>query len=129
MVAAFFFYYNYKFKEYKFLDFDKIILYEKHKIFTPQKKEYCVIVFSSKMNDLQNLIKKIHPKYPVLAIDIYQKRKDFKDIIYTTAGINTIIKIIQFLNIYQVPVTLKIKRYNKKLYKQDSPLEIITNEK
>ena len=56
MVAAFFFYYNFKFKEYKFLDFNKII---------------------------------------------------------------------QHLNIYEIPVVIKIKRYNKKLYKQDSPLEIL----
>ncbi|ACM93322.1 conserved hypothetical protein [Nautilia profundicola AmH] len=127
MVAAFFFYYNYKFKEYKFIDFNKIVLYEKHKIFEPKEQEYTVIIFSSRMNDINELTKKIKTKYPILAIDIYQQRKDYKNIIYTTAGINTIIKIIQFLNIYQVPVTLNIKRYNKKLYKQDSPLEVIEN--
>ena len=127
MVAAFFFYYNYKFREYKFLDFNKIVLYEKHKIFEPKEKEYTLIIFSSRMNDINELIKKINTKYPILAVDIYQQRKDYKNIIYTTAGINTIIKIIQFLNIYEVPVVLNIKQYNKKLYKQDSPLEIIEN--
>ena len=127
MVAAFFFYYNYKFKEYKFLDFNKIILYEKHKIFKPLAKEYTLIIFSSRMTDLKSLLKKIDTKYPILAIDIYQQRKDYGDVIYTTAGINTIIRIIQFLNIYQVPAILNIKQYNKKLYKQDSPLEVIEN--
>jgi len=127
MVAAFFFYYNYKFREYKFLDFNKIVLYEKHKIFEPKEKEYTLIIFSSRMNDINELIKKINTKYPILAVDIYQQRKDYKNIIYTTAGINTIIKIIQFLNIYEVPVVLNIKQYNKKLYKQDSPLKIIEN--
>ena len=125
MVAAFFFYYNYKFREYKFLDFNKIVLYEKHKIFEPEEKEYTLIIFSSRLNDINELIKKIDTKYPILAVDIYQQRKDYKNIIYTTAGINTIIKIIQFLNIYEVPVVLNIKQYNKKLYKQDSPLEVI----
>ena len=127
MVAAFFFYYNYKFKEYKFLDFNKLILYEKHDIFKPEKDEYTLIIFSSKMNDLDELIRKIDTKYPILAIDIFQQRKDYKNIIYTTAGINTIIKIIQYLNIYEVPVALNIRRYNKNLYKQDSPLEVIKN--
>ena len=127
MVAAFFFYYNYKFKEYKFLDFSKITLYEKHKIFKPEEKEYTLIIFSSKMNDLNELIEKINTQYPILAIDIYQQRKDFKNAIYTTAGINTIIKIIQNLNIYRVPVALNIKKYNKNLYKQDSPLEVLQN--
>jgi len=125
MVAAFFFYYNYKFKEYKFLDFNKIILYTKQDIFSPTKNEYTLIIFSSRMNDLNTLIQKINTKYPILAIDIYQNRKNYKNAIYTTAGINTIIKIIQFLNIYEVPVVLNIKRYNKKLYKQDSPLTVI----
>jgi len=129
MVAAFYFYYNYKFSEYKFLDFEKIILYEKHNIFEPKEKEYTLIIFSSKMNDINELVKKINTKYPILAVDIYQKRKNYKNIIYTTAGINTIIKIIQFLNIYEVPVALNIKKYHKKLYKQDSPLEIIKSEK
>ncbi len=125
MVAAFFFYYNYKFKEYKFLDFNKIILYEKNDIFEPKKKEYTLIIFSSRMNDLNTLISKIKTKYPILAIDIYQQRKKYKNILYTTAGINTIIKIIQYLNIYEVPVVLNIKKYHGKLYKQDTPLEII----
>jgi hypothetical protein len=127
MVAAFFFYYNYKFSEYKFLDFNKIILYEKNDIFQPKAKEYTVIIFSSKMNGIKDLLSKIKTQYPVLAIDIYQKRINYPGIIYTTAGINTIIKIIQFLNIYEVPVAVNIRRYNNKLYKQDSPLEIIEN--
>jgi len=129
MVAAFFFYYNYKFKEYKFLDFNKLILYQKHQIFEPKAEEYTLIIFSSRMNDINELLKKINTKYPVLAVDIYQQRKDYKNILYTTAGINTIIKIIQYLNIYEVPVVLNIKRYHKKLYKQDSPLEVIKSEK
>ena len=77
------------------------------------------------MSDLNQLIKKIPKDSPILAVDIYQQRKNYKNVIYTTAGINTIIKLIQYLNIYEVPVVVKIKRYNKKLYKQDSPLEVI----
>ena len=45
MVAAFFFYYNYKFQTYKFLDFNKITLYTKNDIFTPTKDEYTLIIF------------------------------------------------------------------------------------
>ena len=125
MVAAFFFYYNYKFSTYKFIDFNKIILYEKSDIFEPKSDEYYLLIFSSRMSDLDNLIKKIPKDAPILAVDIYHKRKKYKNIIYTTAGINTIIKMIQYLNIYEVPVVVKIKRYNKKLYKQDSPLEVL----
>jgi len=125
MVAAFFFYYKYKFSEYKFIDFNKIILYTKSDIFEPKKNIYYLLIFSSRMSDLNKLIQKIPKNYPILAVDIYQKRKIYPNVIYTTAGINTIIKLIQYLNIYQVPVVVKIKRYHKKLYKQDSPLEVI----
>ncbi len=128
MVAAFFFYYKYKFSTYKFIDFNKIILYEKKDIFTPTQKEYTLILFSSRRDNLQNLIKKIKTPYPILAIDIFQKRyPSNKKIIYTTAGINTIIKIIQYLNIYEIPITVDIKKYQKKVYKQDSNLKVIRN--
>ena len=125
MVAAFFFYYNYKFQTYKFLDFSKITLYTKNDIFIPKKNEYTLIIFSSKKDNLEDLVKKIKTSYPILAIDIYQTRKDYKNIIYTTAGINTIIKIIQHLNIYEVPAVLNIKKFNKNLYKQDSKIIVI----
>ena len=126
MVAAFFFYYKYKFSEYKFVDFNKITLYTKNDIFTPKKNEYYLLIFSSRMSNLKNLIKKIPKNYPILAVDIYQKRINYPGIIYTTAGINSIIKLIQYLNIYEVPVVVKIKRYHKNLFKQDSPLEVLT---
>ncbi|EDM24587.1 hypothetical protein [Caminibacter mediatlanticus] len=125
MVAAFFFYYNYKFSTYKFVDFSKITLYTKSDIFEPKNETYYLLLFSSKMSNLNELIKKIPKDTPILAIDIFQQRKNYKNIIYTTAGINTIIKLIQHLNIYEVPVVVKIKKYNKKLYKQDSPLEVL----
>jgi len=127
MVAAFFFYYNYKFQTYRFLDFNKITLYTKNDIFIPTKDEYTLIIFSSKKDNLEDLIKKIKTSHPILAIDIYQARKDYKSVIYTTTGINAIIKIIQHLNIYEVPIMLNIKKFNKKLYKQDSKIIVIND--
>ncbi len=125
MVAAFFFYFKYKFSEYKFVDFNKLIFYTKNDIFIPKKDEYYLLLFSSRMSNIDDLVKQIPKDYPILAIDIYQKRKNLKNIIYTTAGINTIIKLIQYLNIYEVPVVVKIKKYHKFLYKQDSPLKVL----
>ena len=123
MVASFFFYYKYKFSTYKFIDFSRIILYERKEIFIPKKEKYTLILFSSKRDNLVDVIKKIKTPYPILAIDIFQKRFDSNSTLtYTTAGINTIIKIIQYLNIYSVPVAVDIKRYQKSVYKQDSPM-------
>jgi len=125
MVAAFFFYYSFKFKEYKFIDFNKITLYTQNNIFTPKSNEYYLLLFSSKMENLSYLLKQIPKDHPILVIDFFQKRINYPNVIYTTAGINTIIKLVQYLNIYQIPVVLKIKKYHKKLYKQDSPLKIL----
>ena len=125
MVAAFFFYYKFKFAEYKFINFNKITLYTKTDIFEPKKNEYYLLVFSSRMSDLKSLLKKIPKNYPIIAIDIYQKRIKYPGIIYTTTGINSIIKLIQYLNIYEVPVVVKIKRYHKNIFKQDSPLKVL----
>jgi hypothetical protein len=125
MIAAFFFYYNFKFSEYKFVDFNKIVLYTRSDIFEPKSNEYYLLVFSSRMSDLKKLLKQIPHDHPILAVDIYQKRLKIPGVIYTTAGINTIIKLIQYLNIYEVPVVVKIKRYHEKIYKQNSPLKIL----
>ena len=122
MVAAFFFYYNFKFKEYKFIDFNKITLYTKNDIFIPKSDEYYLVLFSSKMENLDYILNQIPKDKPILVVDFFQKRVNYPNVIYTSAGINTIIKLIQYLNIYNVPVMLKIKRYHKNLYKQDSPL-------
>jgi len=106
MITAFFFYFK-----YKSIDFNKIIIYTKSDIFKPKKDEYYLLLFSSKMSDLKNLIKKIPKKYPILAINIFHKRKNFKNIIYTTVRINIIIKLIQ----YFILMILKIKSYLNKI--------------
>ena len=126
MVAAAFFYYNYKFAQFKFLNFNEIILYEKHDIFKPKVNEYNLLIFSSKISNIDKLLSQIDNKYPIIALDIFQKRfENRKNVIFATSGINTIIQIIQKLNIYKIPVVLRIKKYNRVLYKQDSSLRVL----
>ena len=126
MVAAAFFYYNYKFAQFKFLNFNEIVLYEKHDIFKPKVNEYNLLIFSSKISNIDKLLSQIDNKYPIIALDIFQKRfENRKNVIFATSGINTIIQIIQKLNIYKIPVVLRIKKYNRVLYKQDSSLRVL----
>jgi len=127
LVASAFFYYNYKFAEFKFINFSNTILYEKTDIFIPKKDHYYMLIFSSKMDNVNNLLKKIPKNYPIIAIDMYQKSFDNKKgIIFVRAGTNTIIEIIQKFNIYKIPVYFAIKRYNKQLFKQDSSKIILS---
>ena len=124
MIASAFAYYNYKFAEYKFVNFEEYIFYEKGDIFSPDAENYIVIIFSSNMIDKESLLKNVNRIYPVLVIDIFQKRFDEEDgVLFVTAPINTLLKFIQKFNIYEVPSLFVLKRENRTLYKQDSPIE------
>ncbi len=126
LIAATFAYDNYRFSKYKFIDFSKTILYEKTNLFVPQKNYYYFLIFSSKMDNVSNLINKLPKKYPIITLDIYGKvYSNKKGIIFVRAGTNTIIKIIRKFNIKKVPCYFGLKKYDKKLYKQDTNIKII----
>jgi len=126
LVAGFFAYDNYRFSKFKFINFNQTILYTKNDIFTPKQNNYYMLVFSSKMSNIDTLISKIPKNYPIIAIDMYQLiYNNKKNVIFGRAGTNTIISIIRKFNIKKVPVYFEIKRYNKNLFKQKSVLKEI----
>ncbi len=126
MIASAYAYFNYRFAEYKFINFDKWVFYEKKDIFKPMDKEYVVIIYSSRKDDIQKILKRVKNRVKILAIDIYQKRfKNSDRVIYLTTGINTILSLVQRFNIYRVPSLFMIKRVKKYRYKQDSMIETI----
>jgi uncharacterized membrane-anchored protein YitT (DUF2179 family) len=126
MIAGAFAYFNYRFSEYKFIDFSRWVYYEKSDIFTPKSKRYTVVVYSSNMQNINQILKKINKSNPIIAIDLYQKKRGKKsEVMYLTSDINTLLKLIQRFNIYEVPSAFIIQRYKKALYKQDSMVEVI----
>lgn len=127
MIAGAFAYYNYKFSEYKFVDFEKLFFYEKADIFKPKSDEYTVLLYSSNQTDIKKILPKIKHDIPILAIDLYQsKRKGEQDgVIFVSSGINTLLRFIQKFNIYEVPTAFYLKKYNKYQYKQSSPIQTI----
>lgn len=121
MIAIAFAYFNYKFQEYKFIDFSQWLVYEKGQIFTPDEERYLVVFYSSKQTGTIENLNKIRPKYKILAIDYYQQ--DFpsnQHVTYVRSGTNTILKIIQRFNIYKTPSVFIIRKVKEGLYKQDS---------
>lgn len=121
MIAIAFAYFNYKFQEYKFIDFSQWLVYEKGRIFTPDEERYLVVFYSSKQTGTVENLNKIRPKYKILAIDYYQQ--DFPsnpNVTYVRSGTNTILKIIQRFNIYKTPSVFIIRKVKEGLYKQDS---------
>lgn len=121
MIAGAFAYFNYKFAEYKFINFKDWVFYEKKSIFTPNQDEYIVLFYSSKTTNIVDRLKNIESQYPILAIDMYQQNfESSNNIHFVRAGSNTILKVIQRFNIYEVPSIFLIKKSNKTLFKQDS---------
>ncbi len=127
MIAAAFAYFNYKYSQYKFINFKEMILYTKSQLFVPDEDSYIVVVYSSHMGDITPSIRKLKRKNSVLAIDLYQKRKKSEPgVVYATAGTNTLLKIIHRFHIREVPSYFMIKKQNDEgLYKQDSRIYLL----
>ncbi len=124
MIAIAFGYFNHKFSQFKFIDFNEIILYQQEDIFSPKDDVYDVIIFSSNRDSFEKILK-LNSNNKILAIDLYQNRfKSSDKVIFTTAGINTLLKIVLKFHISEVPTNFQIKREKNSSYKQNS--EIIT---
>lgn len=128
MIAGAFAYFNYKFSEYKFIDFNKWIFYEKKDIFQPKSDKYVVIFYSSKDNDTQELLSKTDLSIPILAIDYYNETyQNSNTTTFLRSGTKTSLDFIQRFNIYQSPSIFFIKRTKESLYKQDSMIRKLDN--
>ncbi|RDU58427.1 hypothetical protein [Helicobacter sp. MIT 99-5507] len=113
-LAASFFYFQWTFSKFKFIDFQNSVLYGKDYIFSPLNDEYIVIFYNSKSSNIFDIIKKIPNEYnlEILAIDFYQDtNKDIKDnIIPLSAGMNTLLKLSNNFHITNLPSYFLIKK-------------------
>jgi hypothetical protein len=127
MIAGAFAYYNYKFSQYHFIDFKETILYTKSGIFEPHDKRYLVVVYSSHMGDIGPSVEPLANKSRVLAVDLYQQRRESTPrVVYATAGTNTLLKIIHRFHIREVPAYFMIEKENDRgLYKQASKIYLL----
>lgn len=121
MIAGAFAYFNYKFSEYKFIDFSEWIFYEDKAVFRPDAERYIVIFFSSKSPGTAEKIAGAVTEYPILAIDYYQQSLASSDNVrFLRGGTNTVLSFIQRFNIYRSPSIFIIRKSKEMLYKQDS---------
>jgi len=126
MIAGAFAYSNWRFSQYKFVDFSNLIFYTNKDIFIPKKDVYTVVIYSSQMQKLNTILNKISKKDSIIAIDMFQKKRGkAENVTYVSSGMNTMIKVIQQFNIYELPSAFRIKRFNKTQFKQDSLIEVI----
>ncbi|MGE4419551.1 MAG: hypothetical protein AB7D38_06930 [Sulfurimonas sp.] len=128
MIAAAFAYFNYKFSEYKFIDFKEWIFYEKKDIFTPTAEKYIVVFYSSKVDKTAELLAKIDLNLPIIAIDYYNEiYENGKNTTFLRTGTKTSLSFIQRFNIYEIPSIFFIKKTKESLYKQDSIIRKLDN--
>ncbi len=121
MIAAAFAYFNYKFSEYKFINFSEWVFYQEKKLFVPDQERYLVIFFSSKVESTIKQIASAEAPYPIIAIDYYQQSfASTEKVTFLRAGTNTNLQFIQRFNIYRSPTIFLIKKSKETLYKQDS---------
>ena len=128
MIAAAFAYFNYKFSEYKFINFKEFIFYEKSDIFKPKADKYIVVFYSSKEKGTMKKLANIDLNLPILAIDYYNRvRQNSEKTIFLRSGTNISLKFIQRFNIYESPSIFIIKKSQETLYKQYSMIRKLDN--
>jgi len=128
MIAGAFAYFNYKFSEYKFINFKDWVFYEKSDIFIPHAKKYIVIFYSSREKGTMQKLSHTNLNIPILAIDYYnQVRKNTKTTTFLRSGTRTSLNFIQRFNIYNSPSIFIIKKQKDYLYKQDSMIRKLDN--
>lgn len=121
MIAAAFAYFNYKFSEYKFVNFSEWVFYQDKKIFVPTEPYYIVVFYSSNQPGTIDRLSNAKAKYPILAIDYYQKAPpSTSNVTFLRSGTDTSLKFIQRFNIYHSPTVFTIQKNKDTLYKQDS---------
>ena len=124
MIAATYAYFNYRFSQFHFIDFDKEIFYTSKDVFSPDEEKYTIIVYSSKKDDPIALSKRVTIHDRFLALDVAGSRlTSEKEMVFITSGINTLLPIINRFNIYNVPVVFDIERVKNGNFKQASKIE------
>lgn len=124
MIAAAYAYFNYKFSQFHFIDFDKSIFYTSNDLFVPKEERYTLIVYSSKKDTVTPLLKRIPEHEPFLALDISGERFESSGgVLHITATINTLLPLINRFKIMEVPVVFDIERVGKNNFKQCSKIE------
>jgi hypothetical protein len=79
MIAASFAYFNYKFSEYKFINFSEWTFYEKSALFSPHEEKYIIVFYSSREQNTMNLLATMNLGIPILAIDYYNRVRENTD--------------------------------------------------
>lgn len=126
-VAGAYGYYNYKFSRFHFVDFSELVFYTGDgTVFEPVEESYILFLYSSLQGGFEEFKSRINNSggVTILVVDLAQTRRESADnVIYITAGINTLLPLIRRFNVLHSPSVMLIKREKGTLFKQESRLE------
>lgn len=129
-VAAYFFYFQWSFTKFRYIDFSRSIFYGNGYIFSPEKDSYLVIIYNSKVDNFLSLSSIIEndDKLDIIAIDFHQNiEQDIIDnIIPVSAKSDTLLRIIHTFDINRLPVFFMITRkYDMRFIQYSKVLNIM----
>ena len=126
LVAGVFSYNNYRFSRYKFVDFSVLTFYEKSEVFVSKDDKFLLVVFSSNQSDWREILKISNKNLKIVAVDLLQKRAPSEgNITFIASDINTVLKLMNTLNISSLPASVELKLQKGRIYKQDSKINKI----
>ena len=126
LVVGVFSYNNYRFSRYKFVDFSVLTFYEKSEVFVPEDDKFLLVVFSSNQSDWREILKISNKNLQIVAVDLLQKRAPSEgNITFIASDINTVLKLMNTLNISSLPASVELKLQKGRIYKQDSKINKI----
>ena len=135
LIAAFaYYYYENSYARFVKVDFNDWALYTQTSLFEPTEERYLLVFYSSNIAEQAQFVQHVprfsHDKEAkILAIDLAQNKEALSaDIVYATAGINTLLRYIHHFKIRQLPTIVAVQRKkNGQAFYQSAPLVEISS--
>ncbi len=113
-LAASFFYFQWTYSKFKFIDFKDYVLYGRDYIFSPLDDKYIVVFYNSKSSNVFDVTKNIpnESNLKILAIDFYQNiDNDIKgNVVPLSSGMNTLLRLSNNFRVVSLPVYFLIEK-------------------
>ncbi|MDE7448293.1 MAG: hypothetical protein K2M51_04530, partial [Helicobacter sp.] len=127
-------YYENSYARFVKVDFNDWALYTQTSLFEPTEERYLLVFYSSNIAEQAQFVQHVprfsHDKEAkILAIDLAQNKEALSaDIVYATAGINTLLRYIHHFKIRQLPTIVAVQRKkNGQAFYQSAPLVEISS--
>ena len=122
--AAYFFYFQWSFTRFRYIDFSKSIFYGNGYIFSPDKDSYLVIMYNSKTDNFIDLSSFVtnNNNLDIIAIDFHQDTKQsiINNVIPLSTKSDTLLNIIHSFGINRLPIFFLITKETNMKFMQDS---------